>query len=132
MRPASAETITTLRRRPLVLSSLVLYALGLIVLLSPVTTGIPSDERISDGIGNSSRTCGVTLVQAFATPPPGVEGSSRDSALDCASTARGRVGYGLLLLLVAVPVGAAALLSEGRNRCRTSVPFDDSARDRVR
>ena len=118
MTSAPAETITTLWRRPLVLISVVLYALGLIVLLSPVTTGIPNDDRISDGVGNYSRTCGVTLVQAFATPPPGVEGLSRDSALDCASTARGRVGYGLLLLLVAVPVGASALLTEGRGGSR--------------
>ena len=107
--------MATLWRRPRVLISAVLYGLGLVVLLSPVMTGIPSNDRISDGIGSYNRTCGVTLVQAFATPPPGVEGLNRDSALDCASTARGRVGYGLLLLLVAVPVGASALLTEARS-----------------
>ena len=119
MTSASAEKVTTLWRRPLVLISAVLYGLGLIVLLSPVTTGIPRDDRTVAGIGSYSRTCGVTLVQAFATPPPGVEGMSRDSALDCASTARGRVGYGLLVMLVAVPVGASALLAEGRRSDRT-------------
>ena len=129
MTSAPAETITTLWRRPLVLISVVLYALGLIVLLSPVTTGIPNDDRISDGVGNYSRTCGVTLVQAFATPPPGVEGLSRDSALDCASTARGRVGYGLLLLLVAVPVGASALLTEGRSSSRKKPLFAHGTRE---
>lgn len=119
MTSAPAETVSTLGRRPLVLVSAVLYALGLLVLLSPVMTGIPSDDRISDGIGSYSRTCGITLVQAFATPAPDVEGMSRDSALDCASTARGRVGYGVLLLLVAVPVGASALVAGGRTTSRT-------------
>ena len=116
MASAPAETRTTLWRRPGVLISGILYGLGLIVLLSPVMTSIPSNDRIGPGIGSYSRTCGVTLVQAFATPPPGVEGLRRDSALDCASTARGRVGYGLLLLLVAVPIGASALLTEVRSR----------------
>jgi hypothetical protein len=126
MTPAPGETVTAPWLRPLVLISAALYALGLIVLLSPVATSIPSDDRIDDGVGTSSRTCGTTIVQAIATPPPGVEGTSRDSALDCAATARGRVGYGLLLLLVAVPVGAPALLAERRGSSVQQVPLKPS------
>jgi len=121
MTAAPGTTVARHWLRPLVLVSAALYALGMVVLLSPVTTGIAGDDRISDGVGTSSRTCGVTLVQAFATPAPGLDGASRDSALDCAATARGRVGYGLLLLLVAAPAGVAALLTERRSSGRDDV-----------
>ena len=116
MTSAARPTVTRLRQRPILLLSLVLYALGLIVLLSPVMTSFPSANEQSNGVGTYSRTCGLTLVQAFATAPP--EGVNRDSALDCAATARGRVGYGFLLLLLSVPAGASALLTEVRTAGR--------------
>lgn len=116
MTSAAGRQVTTLTRRPLVLISLGLYALGLLVLLSPVMTSIPSANQSSNGVGTYSRTCGPTLVQAFVTAPP--DSPNRDSALDCAATARGRVGYGFLLLLVAVPAGAAALLTGARTTGR--------------
>ena len=100
--------------RPAVLLAGVLFGLGLLVLLSPVSTDIPRDGQQGNNRGEFSRVCGLTLVQAFAAPEPQARGADRDSALDCAAAARGRVGYGLLLLLLALPPAGVAVMAQQR------------------
>lgn len=110
----SAETLTPLRR-PLVVTAAALFLLGMLVLLSPVWTHIPRDGQMSNSAGEFTRVCGPTLTQALSVPGPLVRGTDRDSALDCVASARGRAGYGVLLLLLAVPPLAGALLTHRRD-----------------
>lgn len=90
--------------------SFVLYACGLMVLLSPVAT----DVGDQDFVGNVNRSCGTVLMQAFAVASPDADEQERDRTRDCAARARGLVGYGVLFLLLAVPVGMSAVLTEVR------------------
>jgi hypothetical protein len=91
--------------------SAVLFVLGMLVLLSPVWTHIPRDGQLGNSAGEFTRVCGPTITQAFSVPGPLAQGGDRDSALDCVAAARGRAGYGVLLLLLAVPPIAVALLT---------------------
>lgn len=117
MQPDNPSRVTTnsspLLRLPVLLAG-ALFAIGMLVLLSPVWTEIPRDGQFGNNDGEFLRICGPTIAQAFSVPDPLAQGGDRDSVLDCAAAARGRVGYGLLLLLLAVPPTAAALLTQRR------------------
>ena len=81
-----------------------LYGLAMIILLSPIISDVTYDGQVSRD-GNFSSVCGLTLTSAFVNPAEG--DVKRERKADCAAQASGRVGYGLLALLVAVPATAA-------------------------
>jgi hypothetical protein len=85
-----------LRRSDLVGLAGVLWLLGALVLVSPLVSLRAASS------GEPGRFCGITLPRAVqvATGPD-----------DCVAVARARAGWGLLLLVLAVPAGAAAVLA---------------------
>ena len=101
-----------LRRPPVVLAA-ALFLLGLLVLVSPVSTSLPRDDEVRPRGGATSRSCGVVVTEAFATAGPRLRDADRDAALDCSAQARGRLGFGVLLLLLAVPPAFVAVLTPG-------------------
>ena len=88
-------------QRPIVRVAGVLWLLGTLVLFSPI---LDLRDRVT---GTVQPFCGLTLPRAVAVNVP-------DN--DCTERARGRAGWGVLLLVLAVPVGTVAMLTnDGRD-----------------
>ena len=86
-------------RRPVVRVAGLLWLLGTLVLSSPV---LDLRDRAT---GTVQPFCGLTLPRAVAVDVP-------DD--DCTERARSRVGWGVLLLVLAVPFGTVAVLTDDR------------------
>ena len=87
----------------------ILYALALLIFLSPVTTDVARQGEVQPESG-FVRICGLTVTQAWPTVEPVAADRDQISAADCIDSARRRVGYGVLLLLLALaPLSVAAL-----------------------
>ena len=93
------------RSRSLLRIAAGLYGLGMLILLSPVPSDVPSADvdppRAGEIYDTGSDLCGLTLTAAFVTPGEGDD--ERERKADCAATASGRIGYGLLSLALAAP-----------------------------
>ena len=85
------------------------YGLGMLVLLSPVSSNVLSANvdapRVGDFYDDGSGLCGLTLTAFFVTREENDD--ARERKADCAAKAGDRVGYGLLSLALAAPFGVA-------------------------
>ena len=98
-------------RRPSVVLAAALFVLGLLVLLSPVSTSVMRDGDFRAKDQPFSRSCGVVITEAFATVGPLLPDGDGDAELECVAEAQGRVGFGALLLLLALPPAFVAVLT---------------------
>ena len=86
-----------------------LYGLGMLILLSPVSSDVLSANagapRVGEFYDDGSGLCGLTLTAIFVTRKENDD--ERERKADCAANASDRVGYGLLSLALAAPFAIA-------------------------
>jgi hypothetical protein len=89
----------------------VLYAVGLVILIWPVSSKADYGGKFTPTGSDGSEICGVAIAQAFVAPS-GEDDDRAERKRDCASKARGRVGTGVLLLLLSIPPAFISLREE--------------------
>ena len=107
--------------RPSVLLAMGSFLIGLLIVLLPVGSTAAYDGKFTPNGSNGYELCGPGIVEAFVTPRS-ADDPMKDRKLDCAGKARDRLGWGVLMLLLALPPAFVALVRGREVASRAASP----------
>ena len=107
--------------RPSVLLATGSFLVGLLIVLLPVGSTAAYDGKFTPDGSNGYELCGPGIVEAFVAPRS-ADDPMKDRKLDCAGKARDRLGWGVLMLLLAIPPAFAALVRGPEVASRAASP----------